>query len=310
MARQVSGTGIQIEQKPDTINRRVSGTGILVEEKPTPNKRSVSSAGIMVEYFIEVKKANIESLGVMNEWENYYYRRIESMGVMVEWNIPQDRLIESVGEMLEWREFEYRRLDSIGTVIEYDGPIIPISGIATGSSTVTGNLVNASPVYKMSTGDFRIQGTLTGNIYIQVTTLYQGFINGTLFGKLKLSGDIDDNILNTSYLWNLEKLKTLSFGLLNISNNLDCFLHLNGYTLDNANVPINNVFGFGHLHGIEEGETYFTVRVNGIVPVSFYGFIYTPVEAGFSLTFNQTSIISEVHNHLFTFNGKQLVFPV
>lgn len=290
MARQVSGIGLEIEQKDSINNRRVSGSGLLVEQKETPNKRIVSSAGIMVETMGQTR--NVNSLGVNVEWDIPQNRRIDSLGVGFEWDIPQDRRIESLGVGFEWGE-----------------PIYEISGLATGSSTVTGNLINASPVYKMSLGDFRALGTLNGNVYIQGLNSTEAIINGTLFGMLKLTGTIENQILNTSYLWALNKLKTLSFGLLNTNSLLDGFLHLNGYTADSASVPPDDLLGFGHLHGLTEGETYFTLRVNGIAPIPNrpFGTVQTK---GLTLTFNQNTVSITVQNTLFTFNGKQLVFPV
>jgi|WetSurSiteA1Bulk_404760.scaffolds.fasta_scaffold02076_5 hypothetical protein len=238
------------------------------------------------------------------------FRQIDSVGVMVEWeSSSSNRQVDAIGTQFEWRLTEYRRVDSIGVMFEYDGPYIPISGLATGLSLETGTLINILPVYKMSDGDFRATGTLNGNVYIQGLNESEAIVNGTLFGKLKLSGTIEDNILITSYLWSLNKLKMLSIGVLNINNQLDGFLHLNGYDLSNANVPHNDVIGFGHLHGLTEGETYFTLRVKGVVPIANITFAVTYTK-GLILTFNQNAITMTIQNTLFTYNGKQLVFPI
>jgi hypothetical protein len=237
------------------------------------------------------------------------FRQVDSIGVMVEWDGPPQRQVDVIGTQFEWRLIEYRRVDSIGVQFEYDGPYIPISGLATGESLETGTLINVLPVYKISDGDFRASGTLNGNVYIEGLNSSEAIINGTLFGKLKLSGTIEDNILITSYLWNLEKDKMLSIGLLNTNSLLDGFLHLNGYTLRNANVPSNNLLGFGHLHGLIEGETYFTLRVKGVAPIANITFAVTHTK-GLILTFNQNAITMTIQNTLFTYNGKQLVYPV
>jgi hypothetical protein len=286
MARQVSSIGLQVEQK-ETNYRRVSSTGIMVEQKET-NYRRVSSTGIMVEQRTSL------------------YRRIESQGVMLEWDIPQIRQIEGLGVQLEWDIPQIRRIESFGVMVEYEPRIF---ALITSSSTVTANLINASPVYKMSLGDFRALGTLNGNVYIQGLNSTEAIINGTLFGMLKLTGSIENQILNVSYLWGLNKLKTLSFGLLNTNNQLDGFLHLHGYTADSVAIPPDDLLGFGHLHGLTEGETYFTLRVNGIAPIPNRLFA-TVQTKGLTLTFNQNTVSITVQNTLFTFNGKQLVYPV
>lgn len=238
------------------------------------------------------------------------FRQVDSLGVMVEWESPSsNRQVDTIGVQFEWRLTEYRRVDTLAVQFEYDGPLIPISGLATGLSLETGTLITAFPVYKMSDGDFVANGTLNGNVYIEGLNNNEVMVNGTLFGKLKLSGTIEDNILLTSYLWELEKLKTLSIGLLNINNQLDGFLHLNGYDLRNANIPQNSIFGFGHLHGLTEGETYFTMRVNGIILLNNWPYS-TPHSRGLTLTFSQSGVVTTIQQDLFTFNGKQLVFPV
>ena len=233
-------------------------------------------------------------------------RRIDSQGVMNEWAIANLRRIETLGVMTEWYIPLLRQIDSMAIMVEYSSEIY---GSTTGTSTVTGNLSSIVPVYKMSLGDFTAVGTLNGNVYLQGLSSTEVLVNGTLFGKLKLSGTIEDNILTISYLWDLNKLKTLSIGILNIDNVLDGFLHLNGYNHLNADIPQDNLLGFGHLHGLTEGETYFTVRVNGIILANNYTFgqVYTK---GLTLTFNQNVVTSSIQNTLFTFNGKQLVYPI
>lgn len=291
MARQVSGTGLEVEQKESINYRRVSSAGIMVETKEIPNKRRVSSTAILVE------RSSIN------------YPRVETKAVMLEWDIPQNRRVESLDVLFEWDIPRIRKVETAATMFEWGEPIYEISGLAIGSSTVTGNLINPSPVYKMSLGDFRALGTLNGNVYIQGLNSTEAIINGTLFGMLKLTGTIESNILTTSYLWNLNKLKTLSFGLLNTNSQLDGFLHLNGYSAESASVPQDDLLGFGHLHGLTEGETYFTLRVNGIAPIPNRPFA-TVQTKGLTLTFNQNTVSLTVLNTLFTFNGKQLVYSV
>jgi len=231
-------------------------------------------------------------------------RQIEGLGVQLEWDIPQFRKIEGVGVQFEWDIPQSRKIESLGVMVEYEPRIF---ALITSSSIVTGNLINASPVYTMSTGAFRALGSLNGNVYIQNLNGTEAIVNGTLFGKLILSGTIENNILTTSYLWNLNKLKTLSFGVLNISNQLDGFLHLNGYTFESTSVSPSNLLGFGHLHGLTAGETYFTLRLNGIIPISNLGSSIVQTK-GLTLTFNQNTVVATIQSTLFTFNGKQLVY--
>jgi len=67
MSRRVSGTAIEVEQKPDINYRRVSAGLIVVEQKPTPNYRRISSAAIQVEYIrkgVDKKPAYLEGVPI------------------------------------------------------------------------------------------------------------------------------------------------------------------------------------------------------------------------------------------------------
>jgi hypothetical protein len=223
-------------------------------------------------------------------------RQVSSIGLQVEQKESlNNRRVSGSGILVEQKEIpNKRRVSSTGIMVE-TLPKGRIFALITSSSTVTGNLTVIVPIYVMPT-NFMIEGTLTGNVYIQGIDSEHAFINGTLFGEIKSLG-------LTSYVWALAKRNDLAIG---VTTSLVCYLTNTQNNFNNTIIQ-NILLGFGRLHGLTEGKTYFTFRVNGIAPIPNRPFA-TVETKGLTLTFNQSTVEVSIQNDLFTFNGKQLVY--